>query len=322
MKKRKAQARGAAIVELALGILVFITILTVGIHLAEVGYLQIKVTEASASALWDATHYDHHDWPNDTGPARAAVAQAQASAQARYADFDGRSATNNGTQVKHVFTRVRGMQVQCELGGTGLDFGPNLQTAAAYGDNGGMSCRAQADITAVELPVRFLDQANDGFFQTQNYEPTPIRACSVGRARSGACQGRLVSMVDDWGLTGPSESGMNPVIPNAPSPSGNTPYFLMTAGTFLANGGGMGMNGSRLAQFTVGRMPPGFIYGGEMVPWLSFIGEELLFTQALPTHGDNLWTTTPGGNKGLSAALVYTVSYARRGNCFLGKPCP
>lgn len=87
----RRRARGQAVVELVLGLIVFVTILIFAIHFAEVGYLSVKVTEAAHSAIFDATGYKLHKWPRDTSPASSAASRAGNDAQSRYQDFDSRT---------------------------------------------------------------------------------------------------------------------------------------------------------------------------------------------------------------------------------------
>ena len=89
--RRAARGRGQSTVEMALGLMVFVTVLVFGMHFAEVGFLSIKVQEASAGALWDTTARRMHTLPKDFAPLQTAMDQAGAQAQQRYQDFDGRT---------------------------------------------------------------------------------------------------------------------------------------------------------------------------------------------------------------------------------------
>ena len=81
-------ARGQATVELALGLLIFVTVLIFGIHFAEMGFLSLKVTEASASAIWDATAYQTHSKLPNSNP-RAGVARAVAASMISFSRVSG-----------------------------------------------------------------------------------------------------------------------------------------------------------------------------------------------------------------------------------------
>jgi hypothetical protein len=321
---RRRAPRGQALTEMVLGLLVFITILLFGIHFAEVGYLSVKVTEASHSAMLDATGHKLHSWPKNAGPSKGAAQLAGQEANQRYADFDSRTSTNRGNQVTRVFTRIRGMNVSCQTG-NGPSFNPGLFTILAYSDNDGMSCQAEATIDPIGsyvFPKSFME-GSGGFFSVKHYDPKPMRICGMGRAQGGSCPGRMTMMLDDWGLSGGSESGICAIIPDIPSPClPNVPFYTMAASVFALNGLGQGMAGSQMASTIVGRMPLPFFYGGENMFWMSSAGEPL-FVQPLPfNEGWKLWPTTPGVVPGGLGGIPYTVAYFQRDNCFLGRNCP
>ena len=98
--------RGQATVELALGSIVFVGVLLIGIHLAEYAQLSLKVQEAQTFAMWDAslrrvqtrgadgsTNSQPFDRTMDT------VSGVAPRAQRRYADFDG-VRNGNSTTVR------------------------------------------------------------------------------------------------------------------------------------------------------------------------------------------------------------------------------
>lgn len=314
-------ARGQAMVELALGSIVMITVLIFAIYFAEVGYLSLKVTEASHSALLDATGHQLHEWPNDESPAASAATTAGQKAAQRYRDFDGRQLSAGGTTLTQTFTQATGMNVEC-TGGGGPGWDPSFFTDLAYSDNGGISCRSEADIMAIRIPTEFLEDADNGFFKRQHYEATPIHVCGIGRAAGGNCPGQLTSMLDDWGLSGPDESRMCPIFPDVPIPCLNDSYWQMAASVHLTTGLGLGWNGSMMAQQIVGALPFPYFFGGENMFWMSAMGEETAFVQPLPSEGWDVWPTTPGLVPGGLAGIPYTVSYVQRDECFLGKDCP
>jgi hypothetical protein len=315
-------ARGQAMVELALGSIVIITVLIFAIHFAEIGYLSLKVTEASHSALLDATGHRLHDWPDDASPASSAARIAGEKATERYADFDGRQRSTGGTTLTQAFTRASNMDVRC-TGGGGPGWGPSFFTSLAYDDNGGISCRSEADIQAIRIPTDFLEDANNGFFKKQHYEATPIHVCGIGRAQGGTCPGQLTSMLDDWGLSGPGESGNCVIIPDVPVPClPNTKYWTMAASVHATTGLGLGASGTAMALGTVGAMPPTFLpVLAENMFWMSSVGESI-FIQPLPSEGWSIWPTTPGPVPGGLAGIPYSVAYFQRDECFLGKGCP
>ncbi len=306
-------------VELALGLLVFVTILIAGIHFAEVGYLSVKVTEASHSALLDATGRKLHDWPSNVSPAGGSIVLAGQEAQARYTDFESRSSSTGSGSLNYVFTRAQGMTVQCRPGGA-PSWSPFFFNGGSYSDNGGMNCTSSAQVAAFRLPTTFMEQANQGYFKKEHFKLDPITVCGIGRGPG--CQARLTMMLDDWGLSGSSEGRMCLLIPDAPIPCTNTAFWNLAAQTFIRSGAGMGVAGSQMAQSIVGAMPLPFFFGAENAFWLSAPGEETLFVQPIPSEGWKIWPTSPGLVPGGLMGIPYTVSYIQREGCFLGRNCP
>ncbi|WP_163782633.1 TadE family protein [Myxococcus vastator] len=336
MSPSRRTSRGQAMVEMAIGSLVFITILLFVIHFAEVSFLSVKVTEAAHSAMLDAPGHKLHEWPNDSSPSSAAAERAGQDAAIRYRDFDSRTSTNGAGVITLALTQTAGMQVSCSQGGPTFDPHP-VFTSVAYRDGGGISCTAQADLTAFRIPQRVAQQETGGFFQAEHYAMRPIRVCAMGRAQGGNCTGRLTSMLDDWGLTGSGESGSCPIIPDIPAPCPmNLPYWGMASSVYgvslMVNAFGPDFSASRLAQTVVGGLPLPFFFGAENMFWMSAVGEEAFFGQPLPadsmgglaTMGYKGWPTSPGLlPPGLNwQAIPYPVSYGRRDSCFLGDECP
>lgn len=316
-------------VELALASLVFVTVLVFGIHFAEWGYINLKVTEASSSALWDSTAYQHHKWPNDDSPATQAAVGAGLDANARYQDMDGRRSSGTATSLSQVFTKADRMQVSCRMGG-GVGFSPHFFTNLAYSDSGAISCASEAQITVIGFPRSFADQSGGGFFKAVNYAPPAIRMCGFGRPMGGGACGPGVQMVlDDWGLTQKRESGICPLIPNIPlvGCALNLPYWQMAGSVFLLNGLGQGVSGTAMAMQVTQRPPPfpSFWPGGENMFWMSHMGEDSLYLQPLPSEAGMLyWGTTPGGLESGLTGMLYLASYAQRSpfrGCFLGRNC-
>lgn len=313
--------RGQAVVEFALGMLVMISVLTMGIHLAEIGYLEMKTTEAAHAVIFDTTARKMHEWPGNVMPATAAVTQSRADVQARYADFDGRQSAMGTPTLTKMFTTASNLTVQCDRTRPPPTFRPAMQTSGAYSDNSGISCTASVQLNSINIPQNFY---NDSLFTETNDQSVTMVACALGRNYGGGgCRGRFVSMLDDWGLSGPPESMMCPLIQDLPLlPCMNRPYYRMAFGTFMRNGAGAGIAGSTLAQRTVMRMPFPFFFGGENVFWMSAMTEQTNFVQPIVTVGSPLWTTTPGGFVGTSLPVggMYSISYlALRRGCFLGK---
>ncbi|XXF78534.1 pilus assembly protein [Myxococcaceae bacterium GXIMD 01537] len=301
---KRRGARGQALVELVLGVIVFVTVLMFCIHFAEIGFLSVKVTEAQYSAIFDATGHKLHRWPNNADLAKSAASKAGSDAQSRYQDFDSRTRAS-GKSLSQVFTRASDMRVQCQTGGGGK--GPKYEqgsvTNGAYSDNGGINCQASARLTAFDLPERFMDQGD--LFATQHYKPRPIRVCGIGRAN---CSARLAMLLDDWGLSGAQESKNCTMSMDSPGCQ-NQPFFDMAEKVYKNNGGSMGMMGTAFAVRIVGMSPV-----NESQFWMSAPGEEKSFNQKISSEGTTQFLTSP-------YLKEYQKSHSQRKDCFLGK-CP
>src|SRR5262249_27624927 len=99
-------ARGQAVVETSLFMLVFITILVFAIHFAEIGWMTVKTQEPANSALWDATSRQMHDTSSANWDLyKQAITFAQGNANALYA----------GKRYTGVRTRQQqGIDTRCE----------------------------------------------------------------------------------------------------------------------------------------------------------------------------------------------------------------
>jgi hypothetical protein len=311
----RRSARGQGMVEMAIGLIVFVTILIFAIHFAEVGYLSVKVTESAHSAMFDATGYELHRWAaGDISQANRAASRAASDATSRYRDFDSR--TRSSMTTSQVFTRAQNLRVQCDVG-QGPDYMRDVATVGSYSDNGGISCQSTARISAFNIVNNFMDQGG-GFFKTQHYVNRPINVSSMGRGNSNA---RLTMMLDDWGLTGTNENKHCPLNVNNPFGSCDNEAFFRLARNAYGITMGIHANAhtgaaSRFAWRVVGvaPIPP----MGESAFFMSAMGEEdSNFVQPQTSEGFRRYTTTPGG-----PATTYQTSHQRRQRCFLGLKCP
>ncbi|NPC81553.1 hypothetical protein HPC49_25425, partial [Pyxidicoccus fallax] len=155
---RSRAARGQSLVETALGLMVFVTILVFGIYFAEVGALSLKVQEAANFALWDATGRVLHDPAEGQWGRRGAVADTEQEATTRYRDFDGRERMGDtGMPIQQAIARAQPIQVRCdaELPGQvpGLSpaaAGPDLDAAMNVGTQG-MACTASSRLRGARI---------------------------------------------------------------------------------------------------------------------------------------------------------------------------
>jgi hypothetical protein len=307
------RARGQAMVETVLGIIVFVTILMFGIHFAEVGFLSLKVQEASASALWDTTSAKMHELPGNFGPLSNAISGAGGSSTSRYQDFDGRTSKSGGSAPVLVYTSASGLTVECKDAG-GISFAPSASTNSIYKNTGGMTCSSKATLSPTpRLTKSFLDQGQGSLFQVAHLAGGIIPVCGVGRASGGDCKGSFGILLDDWGLAGANESKECKVLDG--SVCSNSAYYQSAKKVFDYHNPGTSAS-QALARAIVGMAPV-----DPSKFWMSFVGEDGSFKDK-ENGGDsdpNNWVTTPGAG---SPTTEYSTSYSNRENCFLGSQCP
>ncbi|HZI03175.1 MAG TPA: TadE family protein [Archangium sp.] len=292
MRAARRVPRGQSTAELALCLLVFVTVVMFGIHFAEVGYLSLKVHEAAVSPLWDSTAFRVHrmrenrETIGDFSAFPAIAPRVMANARERYRDFDGRSSTRGPrTQVTQVFTRVKDMQVRCAqdeevefdlprsrrpalrspLPGSwghyppGQDVGEPTDSVldGIYENVGGISCAAEAHLEGLPtLPTRFME-GEGGFFGEKHATPLKMKACAAGRAVGGDCKGRYGILLGDFGFSDPEVSGHCPLQPEQPDVpcSENRAFYYAARKVFDTNGRSAGRDASKFAEFFVGHSP-------------------------------------------------------------------
>ncbi|MBN1203565.1 MAG: pilus assembly protein [Myxococcaceae bacterium] len=289
----RASARGQALVELALGVLVFITVLMFGIHFAEVGYMSLRVHEAAVSPLWDATALRVHQMEhrrNNIGNFSSfpsIAPQVKVHANGRFKDFDGRRSTSGGTVIRHVFTQLEGMQVQCEVEDRvefdvprsqrpgllqptpgGGDWGTSIPNQnrgnptdsvldGIYENLGGVACAAEARIESLpSLPAAFLEGAN-GFFQEQHSQAWSMKVCAVGRPAGPQCKGRYAVLLGDFAFADTEVSDHCPLRPedlDIPCPE-NRAFYYAAMKVFDNNERSAGQDATAFADFFAGYSP-------------------------------------------------------------------
>ncbi|WP_375755179.1 pilus assembly protein [Corallococcus exercitus] len=323
-------SRGQSIVEAAIGVTLFITVLIFGIHFAEVGFLSLKVQEAAISALWDGTHGQMHNIPATYGEAHDSMRDAAQNAQGRYADFNGLSRVDHGNGITQVFTRGTGMRVSCEQNGA-VDWAGALVTQLVYRDEGGTACNAQASLSAWNIPRTFLDKGTEGGLYKEQHladVESNLQVCAVGRAVGGQCNSRFSMLVDDWGLSNEVESATCLLFQDKPFPCTNVPFYLAAHAVYEPTAILIPRHASRLVMEALfwNPLPPLALKDMEATFWMSAAGEETHFIQIPPPLMDPIsmtWPTSPGSIAGYTSP-GYGLGYADRtlnGGCFLGKDC-
>ena len=197
--------KGQATVELALGLLVFVTVLIFGIAFSEVGFLSMKVHEAATAALWDTTAKPLHRRAKDFRPRDRAVAAAGPEATALYEGFDGRARQRGAPRKQQVFVSGEALEVRCER--ENLINTSEARWEPYPGGEGGMRCTASASLAFARVPSRFAE-GSTGFFEVPHFaRPRGLPVCALGRPRQGRCgAGGYAVLLDTWGLRGDDET--------------------------------------------------------------------------------------------------------------------
>jgi len=265
--------------ELALGALLLVSVVLLGLHMSEVAFLSLKTTEAAALGLWESTgrrvHYYgrnhqaeggnriYESWSGELLPT------AGPRVQSRYVDFDGRESRFGGAAPSQVVTQATPMGVTCQDDDTvrfelELSGRESRRTDDRYlrdvrtllrdlyrPDVGGMRCSASAGLTMARAPRRFLDgPAEGGFFKKALWEMDMLQVCGAGRAVAGRCRGSFGILLGDWSLDAPrghelTDSTMHE---DASSRNDMQPYRALVRSLYEANGRSRGDAASRFAQ--------------------------------------------------------------------------
>ena len=210
MRMTVRNARGQATVELALGLLVFVTVLIFGIHFAEVGYLSTRVQQAAAFAVYDATGQRAHENGNDLALSSSIPGLTTEQTRRYFRDFDAnRGDDHDRRAVTQVFTSIDGLQAQCRLEQsityTPLNPGGPATPSPYDGTRGGIACGVSATIRlAPGFPRTFFD--DNWNLRGEHYSgPDAYTVCATARSRDGRC-GRFGLLLGDFSLQGARES--------------------------------------------------------------------------------------------------------------------
>lgn len=269
-RRRHAQ-RGAAVVELAITSVAFVTTLLFGLYFGELGFMMLKVQEAAHSAMLDATSRRVHRLDlvavnsgfnsayKPFGDKMTGHAHASDRAEKKYGDFDG--VASNGSGFTQVMASGDRMKVSCEptrsLNGTDpLSFGipANVSSRRAtffgavrkymsnmYQDRGGVSCSASATVEAINFPTAFME-GDGALAQHKLFASQPLRICGLGLAKNGKCPGQLAVLTGDWAIDGEMKSVANrdmlQLSTGFMKPGGNMAYRQIIKDLFEANGDG------------------------------------------------------------------------------------
>jgi len=265
-RRERAKEHGQATVELALGSLVFVTLIMFGVHFGELGIAMLKVKEAEHFAAFDvAAHrtdaFNVADVSSGSTFALFDPPPVGTAAKARYRDLDGMSDASLPGWTQAV-TRLDRFDLTCERDQT-LRFRtllvapirPEANAAHAwlqgrYRDEGGASCRAEAHVSAFRIPEAFAEGGN-GLFQARHRALLDIPVCGSGFASGGACTGKLTVLTGDWAFDAPGANAgsTNEDVVSTEWPSvTNKAYRDMVQNIFDLNGGPLADNTGTAAQ--------------------------------------------------------------------------
>ncbi|NMO16939.1 hypothetical protein HPC49_24840 [Pyxidicoccus fallax] len=284
-------------VELVLGLMVFVTVLMFGLHFAELSHLSLKAHEALAAAAWDATAYrverpgvdgvDEWAW-YDSG--RIAAPEVTDTTNERYGDWDGRQSARRATGPRQLYTQANPLTAQC-IRNTDPSNGFRVSETAntpRYGEPGALSCVAQGGVTTINIPARFLEDANSGFFSRGHLARSNFTLCGLGRpAADGTCRGSLNILLGDHGLTSGDGEEQECALLSDDIPGvrcANRAFYSLAHEAWDRS---MGWTGApeRWADRVTGSSPGGRVTGF----YLSFRGEDSAFGETQ----ERLWQTTP-----------------------------
>lgn len=207
---RTHPARGQAAVELALTLLVFVTVVAFGIHFAEVGYLSTRVQHAGAFALYDATGGRTHEATgNASNPFTyysGTPGLATSKAHKYFKDFEANTGGDHATApITHVFTKIDGMRVRCTAESS-IEYNPSGGVPSPFdGSVGGMKCTAEAEVELFNFPEKFFE--GEWNLKEKHYAAAKkkYKVCLTPRSPDGNC-GEIGILTNDFSLQGPRES--------------------------------------------------------------------------------------------------------------------
>jgi hypothetical protein len=219
--------RGQAAVELALGGVLFVAIIMLGIYLSELSFFTLKVQEANAFAMYEVTRSRSHLYSQGKLGSQASIYQdvskteerVETRTQARYADFNG--AANGAPGAKLVFAKGMNLEVECGQRNGGFALPPvggmpgrdvRRDTSNALGRyyrDAAMGCSTEAEVTSVGLPRFFWQDTGGGYAREAFSKDLTLKLCGAGRAAGGSCPGEYKVLMGDWAIEGPPGSMLN-----------------------------------------------------------------------------------------------------------------
>lgn len=312
-----SRQRGQAFVELAVGLLIFITVLIAAVHFGELAFLSLKVNEAATSAAWDSTSWrverpgaegtDPNAW-YDTG--RFAEPLSNSLGGGRYANWDGRSSKLTNNAPRQLYTQANPMQTRCvQVAAPRVAFRiSDTAVTPAYGDPSPLSCSSTGVVNTVNVPTGFQQKESGGFFKAQHLRTSPLTLCAFGRASQGECTGGLTLLLGDHGLS--SGNAENAECARMPSDNGvlgaacaNRTFYRLAHENWDRSKPWSPLP-DRFARKVTGRNPKGKVTGF----YMSYRGELSAFGES----DTRLWQTSPlDHSPGGTYGTAYTNAYLR-----------
>jgi hypothetical protein len=200
----RKQERGQAMAELAVCAIMFVTVLTFGIHFGELGYISEKVHEADQHAMWDSTAYRVFNYGTNVYNATPAANRVAMHTNGLYQNYAGLTSEVSSftTPPALVDTKTAApLNVTCVREPS--MFFPTLLPVTA--EPNGVSCFAEGQTS----PLGFAAGSMGG---SGTVLPTITSLCGVGKASGigGNCANNKTSMLlGDFGLAGPPNDSEN-----------------------------------------------------------------------------------------------------------------
>ena len=269
-----SQARGQAVTEVALGLLLLVPVLLGGIYLAEAAMFRLEATEAANEPMWDATAFAHHSYTGSFDQTPSAVAAANALAQGRQ------------RARALLFTQTSVPQVRCTAG-TGIGWSARY-TGVAQRNNGGMSCTSRLVVDPKGLTRFFLDRGRGAMFN----EPLENMQRNFDFCQNERCRAFELA-VGDWGLT--NRNAEDAECHLTMDGCANPGFYGAAKAVYEDHRDPSGTAGRAHERFIEGLIVhPPRDYSRVTDFQMSFRGEESGFLERVPVvEGEPEWRTTP-----------------------------
>ncbi len=296
--------RGQAVTELVVALSVFVVMLLVGIHLAEVGIIALKAQDAQTFATFELTQNPLRSIAGEGADSlSSAVASAQGNAQARFEDLNGLESVTKQNIITMAVTEVSGLTVTCnDVAG---NFRPTATAARASQIffDAAASCTSKVTVKPIRMPFHFLERATgDGQYGNDFHSPAEFTLCGSGTASGTNCQGGLRLLLNDWALVNEETNSDGHDAKDGPHT-----YKNLVGSLYAASGGAAQAFAEQFAG------PPGSTASDFQ---FSYLGVEKQMTDTVADEqGYTRWHT---GGGGAPNGMVTKTNTGHR--CFLGKP--